>query len=372
MADLVNDVIFTAPQLKENELTLPVTTGSLSAGQVNRSAPFPPQQLMLLFSAYDWEVFISEWAYYQKHRYHLVAGLGGSNDYGVDVACFSSNKGFLGEWDNYQCKRYLSSPLAPNEAIPEVGKILWHIFNGRLTTPSNYYFFSPKDVGPSLKKLLLNPFSLKNEVKSKWDKWCSKSITTTEVIPLIDDFLVFVDSFDFSIFQYKPHLEVIDEHRNTPYHIERFGGGLKDRPISQIPPESPDQIENRYIEQLYEAYSDNQSIDIKPSDIKSYPKLSGHLNRSRETFYEAESLKAFARDSVPEGTFRKLQDQIYHGVIDVEEDEHDDGLKRLNEVTRTAVSLNVNASGLIGVIELKDLKGICHQLANDDRLTWRK
>ncbi len=44
--------------------------------------------------------------------------------------------------------------------------------------------------------------------------------------------------------------------------------------------------------------------------------------RQRERFYHAESLKNFARDTVPTGTFDALQDEIYHGVIDVCEDYH--------------------------------------------------
>ena len=98
----------------------------------------------------------------------------------------------------------------------------------------------------------------------------------------------------------------------------------------------------------------------------------GHYSRSRETFYEAESLRIFARDSVPTGTFEKLKDQVYHGVVDVEEDDHGDGFKRVKAVVKTAATLNVNASGLMTVIEVKDLHGICHQLANEDLLTWRK
>lgn len=364
--------VFTPTELQGMELKSPENTNALTASKVNRTTPFPPQQLILLFSPNEWEVFISEWAYYQKEKYHSATKFGGSKDFGIDVACFTTKNGFLGPWDNYQCKHYKKAALAPSDAIPEIGKILWHIYNGRLTAPSNYYFFAPKDVGTSLKRLLLNADSLKSKVKTEWDNWCSQSITSTENIELTADFLAFVEAFDFSIFQYKSHLEVIEEHRQTPYFIERFGGGLQDRPESRKPPVSPDRVENRYLEQLYEAYSDNLSTVVMPTNIDEYPKLSDHLNRSRETFYEAESLKAFARDSVPQGTFEKLQDQVFYGVKDVEEETHADGLKRVKEVVKTAASLNVNANGLIDVVEVKDLHGICHQLANEDRLIWNK
>jgi len=209
---LDNKIIYTASQLKDVELKAPASSTPLTAATVNRQNPFAPQQLILLFSANDWEIFISEWAHYQRKKYNLVAQLGGSNDYGVDVACFATDDGFLGDWDNYQCKHYASA-LTPGDAIPEIGKFLWHIYNKRLTTPSNYYFFSPKDVGPSLKKLLLNSPSLKKKLKIEWVNWCSKSITSTDTIHLTGNFLDFVDTFDFSIFKYKPHLDVISEHR---------------------------------------------------------------------------------------------------------------------------------------------------------------
>ena len=164
--------------------------------KVNWVSKFPPQQLILLFSHGDWEEFIAEWAHSQKKQYHLVARLGGSNDYGVDVACFHTSKGFLGTWDNFQCKHYKSA-LAPNEAIPEVGKILWHIYKGHLTKPDSYYFFSPKDCGPTLKNLLFNSVKLKAKLIEEWDNWCSRKITKTQVIELSGPFLKFVEEYDF-------------------------------------------------------------------------------------------------------------------------------------------------------------------------------
>ena len=67
--------------------------------------------------------------------------MGGANDFGIDVACFKSDKGFEGPWDNFQCKYYKGEPLAPSTAIPEIGKILWHIHSKKISCPENYYFF---------------------------------------------------------------------------------------------------------------------------------------------------------------------------------------------------------------------------------------
>jgi hypothetical protein len=92
--------------------------------------------------------------------------------------------------------------------------------------------------------------------------------------------------------------------------------------------------------------------------------------RQRISFYKAESLRVYARDSVPPGTFNKLQDDIYSGVIDTAEANHPNGYVRLSSVLSQVGQLDLNRHKLIAVSDIDDRKGICHQLANADRLTW--
>jgi len=343
-----------------------------SAQKVLHGKLITPKQHMLLFSADDWEEFLVEWGQSQKSKYHLVARLGGANDYGIDVASFYTNKGFQGEWDNFQCKYYKDEPLAPGTAIPEVGKLLWHIHNKNITTPKAYYFFAPKDCGPSLKKLLLDSNKLKKKVFDEWDSWCANSITSTQTVLLNGDFLGFFEQFDFGIFQYKPALEVIEEHSKTPYYAIRFGGGLKDRPDPDKPPVNVSDIEARYVEQLNEAYADHKKIPVKDLKLNKYPELESHFGRQREAFYFAESLRAFARDSVPPGTFEALQGDLLDGIIDTAENDHEDGLQKIKEVMKVSLSVPLDANGLFQVVRVKDRHGICHQLANEDQLVWVK
>ncbi len=357
------------------ELELPSPNSEVkytSSQKVLNGKIIPPKQHLLLLSADDWEEFIVEWGHFQKTKYHLVTRLGGANDYGIDVACFYTNKGFQGDWDNFQCKYYKGDPLTPGTAIPEVGKILWHIFNKKITVPKVYYFFAPKDCGSALKKLLLDSSKLKNKFFDEWDKWCANTITSTQAVELEGVFLNFVEQFDFSIFQYKPVLEVIEEHSETPYHAIRFGGGLKDRPDPIEPPENVDEAEVRYVEQLNEAYADHKNVDAKKLDLGDHPELEKHFGRQREAFYFAESLRTFARDSVPPGTFEELQNDMLDGVIDTVENEYEDGLKRLKEVMKESKSVPLDANGLFQVVRVKDRYGICHQLANEEKLLWVK
>lgn len=348
----------------------PASTSTLNIAMAQSGKLLTPEKHLLLISADDWEEFIKEWAQFQKTKYHLVSRLGGASDCGIDVAGFSTANGFDGEWDNYQCKYYKGRPLAPATAMPEIGKILWHVFCKEITLPRKYYFFAPKDCGPALKKLLLNPSRLKQTLFEKWQDWCESSITSTQKVKLNGDFATFVQSIDFSIFQYKPRHEVIEDHRQTPYHVIRFGGGLPPRPAPSAPSAQPLASESRYISQLYEAYSDKQQFTVGADNISAYPKLVSHYSRQREAFFYAESLKNFARDSVPQGTFESLQSEIHSGVTDTCEEDHIHGLARMKAVIDRANQIQLTENGLIQVTKIQDRNGICHQLANEDKLIW--
>ena len=368
----MNDVSKDTFEISTEDIPEPTLQGGVSSGKVVHGKLIPPQQQILLFSADDWEAFVEEWAHYQRTQYKIVTRLSASADMGIDVAGFTDDGGFQGVWDNHQCKHY-GNPIAPSTAIPEIGKCIWHASEGRFAPPRKYYFIAPKDCGMSLKKLLLNSADLKSKLFEKWDDWCADSITSTKTIPLEGDFLAYVEAFDFSIFTFKPTLDIIEEHRKTPYFAARFGGGLPDRPSAETPPEEPDPNESRYLQQLLDAYGDhNGQPCADTSALAAWPELVAHFNRQREVFYHAESLRNFARDNVPQGTFEDLQDEVFSGVIEVEGAAHDSGLSRVNAVTQAAAQLPLTANGLISVTKIQDKKGICHQLANDDRLKWVK
>lgn len=332
----------------------------------------PPQQQILIYSPDEWEGFIHEWVESKKPEYSKVVRLSGATDMGIDVAGLVSAQAFQGVWDNFQCKHY-DNPLTPGTAIPEIGKMLWHSFQGQFKAPRSYFFMAPKGCGISLQRLLLDPASLKAKVIEQWDNWCAKAITANATISLDGPFLAYVDAYDYSTFSYKNPLEVAEEHRKTKYFNVRFGGGLAQRPPVNKPPSNPVPEESRYLEQLFEAYSDSKKMVMKTiSDLSPWPPLTGHYHRQREHFYHAESLRNFARDTVPHGTFESLQDEVHAGVVDISEAEHPDGLACLNAVTQAAQELQLTENGLISVVKVHDRRGICHQLANVDRLKWKK
>lgn len=166
-------------------------------------------------------------------------------------------------------------------------------------------------------------------------------------------------------------MELIEGHSKTGFHAVRFGGGLPPRPDPSLPPEAPADNESRYIHQLLEAYGDHVGSNlIDPSALAPYTQLKRDFLRQRERFYHAESLRNFARDTVPEGTFSALQDEIFHGVVDVCEGGYGDGFERMKATVAHASSVATTANPLVSTIKAQDRQGICHQLANDDRLKW--
>jgi hypothetical protein len=183
-----------------------------------------------------------------------------------------------------------------------------------------------------------------------------------------------IDKFDFSRVSVVPPLKVIADHQNTEYYSIRFGGGLPSRllPIPK-PPTVLLANEHTYIQKLLDAYGEERkaAFPTVESVQTGAPDLGRHLNRSREEFFSAESLRTFSRDNVPDGTFEQLQSEIYDGVQDVYDDQsHKSGYQRVVQTVREARKIALTGNALVGVMHTNDRAGICHQLANDDKMTW--
>jgi hypothetical protein len=307
------------------------------------------------------ERFIEEWASAcLKNKYKKVQRFAGANDKGIDIAGFTDGRLLMGVWDNYQCKHY-DHALHPTDAWSEIGKILWYSFKGHYKPPRAYFFVAPRETGTTLSQLLANPIALKAELKKVWDKTFRDKITNTGSISLTGDFAAYVDKFDFSIFRAKPVREVLEQYKDTPYFVPRFGGGIPARPKPDTPPEEIDARESGYVTKLLAAYADHTKKPVADmAALKKWNKLEQHFKRQREAFYHAESLRVFVRDKVEPGTFESLQDQIYHGVVDTCDAAHADGYERVVAVTGAAQNLPINAHPLSSSTFVQDKHGICH------------
>ena len=139
-----------------------------------------------------------------------------------------------------------------------------------------------------------------------------------------------------------------------------------------LPPEEIGEHEARYVEQLMAAYADKLRIAImQVAGLGTHPELDTHFHRSRRRFYSAEALRVFARDNLPENvTFEEVQDQVLDAVIDRCTEDHPDGFARVVATTTAATSVSITNHYLRHYLKPQSLQGICHQLANDDRLRW--
>lgn len=369
---VANGAAGTAPAVADSgaclqELPQPSALSPANAAALLVGPRLTPRQYIWFYSADAWEDFILEWAALLPD-YVAVKRFGGPNDRGIDIAGLLSHVGLEGAWDCYQCKHY-SRPLEPGDARAEILKILCGVADSHYTMPRKYRFLAPQGCGPGLSRLLSTPSKLKADFLANLDS--AKAPSKHLDKDTFDRVKRLANQTDFSIFGCEELDNVIALHRLSPNHLVRFGGQLPERPKPDMPPNALGQHETRYIEQLMEVYDERfPGNNFSPSVAASNNQTANHYLRQREAFYSAEALRVFARDSVPEGTFSALQEEVFDGVIESCDRSHDNGFERLNSVLRSAASLQLTSNALIAVIDQRDRKGICHQLANEDQLIW--
>lgn len=326
-----------------------------------------PEQHVSIYSDTQWEEFVLEWAT-TLTEYKKVMRNGGANDHGVDVAGFLTDTGFGGEWDCYQCKHYATA-LLPSDAYPEILKVSLGTMSGHYTWPRKYRFVAPKGYGTTLAGVLNSPTKLRIAMKTTLTK--KNSVLAKNLGEhSLEAVLTFLDEADFSGFGSIELHELVTDHQKTRWHSARFGVPLPTRTEMDVPDIGPGEDEQRYVAQLLAAYAERHGESFTPEMAADHKQVGGHYLRQRIAFYSAESLRIFARDSVPVGTFEALQEEILDGVIDVHDGHQGDGLDRLLHVTQSAHQLAMTANGLLPVVKTRDRTGICHQLANDDKLRW--
>jgi hypothetical protein len=244
---------------------------------------------------------------------------------------------------------------------------------GEFTPPDSYVFVTPRGPSTDLLKCLQRG-TLTKELLARWEKEVAPSITKTSVIALTPEIRAVIDAYDFSTVTVASPAKIIDDHQQTRYYVLRFGGGIPSRslPIPK-PPAEFQPYESVYIKKLFEAYADEKGTTFSTIDAlnQAAPELGDHLDRSREQFFSAESLRAFSRDNVHKGTFELLQDELHDGIQEVyKDDEHTSGYKRAVKTVQKSRDIQLTSNPLVGVLLTNDRAGICHQLANDDKITW--
>jgi hypothetical protein len=350
--------------------TIDTPIPTLSPIQVITGLPIHPINRVRIMTDKEFEKLTEAWVGTLKTQYVRVAHFGSAGDKGIDVAGFCDALGFKGVWDSFQCK-HRDHPLRPTDVYADIGKLLWHISNGEYACPRSYRFVGSRDLGTKLNQFLHDPATLKTEVEKNWATSIETSITETTTVTLTGKVKATFDSFDFSIFGHQKLQVILDGLRGTAYYTSTFGGGLPPRPQPAGAPPAVQPREMVYVEKLrkaYSAHSGNPIPDVA-SIVGSRP-FGKHFERQRRAFYFAEGLREFSKETVPPGTFEALQNDILCGVQPVIDAEHKTPYVRLSETVKQAVTLPLTSNALVTATTSLDRHGVCHQLSNDDKLSW--
>jgi hypothetical protein len=338
--------------------------------------PVHPLDRLAGFSDTEFERFVLEWAdgFLRKQlpTGSEIQWRGGAGDKGRDVIALMGVPLPAGRpWSLYQCKHY-AFRLGPADATTEIGKILYYSWTGAYTSPQAVWFVTHKGVTNTLQDLIDAPEKLRAHVIRRWNADCKEKITSKKIIDLDQSLKAHIDAFDFTIFRVKQPLDLLMEHKQTPYHLVVFGQPLINRPPPPKPPSQVAPEEAGYVRQLFEVIAEHIGMPVSVlSDFVHHGTMKGLFERARLTFYCAEGLKELARDHiVDEMYYNTLQQEFADGLYYTYVAAHPSGLERLLRTIDSAIKLQLSEHPLRPHVTPNDRAGICHHLANDGQFQW--
>ena len=359
---------------KLENIPKPKGKGRLSTNEILGGQFTPAIERMRSLSEDEFEDLVLEWADgYLDKKYDKIRQYGGSGDKGRDIVGFYSN----GDIDIYQCKHY-SAILGPANFWIELGKLCHYSYTNQYKVPKSYYIVTTKGVGTKLLDYIENPSEFNDLLIAEWKDKCETKIKSTKTI-LTKEFKEYIENFDFSIVKDKSPLELIEEHKKTTYYAQRFGGGLiKYRNLIPKPTKGIQKHELNYTTLLFEAYSTKTGVEIKNQTIleKTDKDLSIHFEDERTSYYCAESLDKFSRDNFADLTippFDELkEDSLLVLKAKLRLSSHSDTLDRLEDSKLAIMTQEFASNPLHKEIRNLDKAGMCHYLANEKSIKWKK
>jgi len=321
-----------------------------------------PVQLIMFYPPAEWEQFIFEWVTARRGFFAEVKRLGGAGDRGIDIAHLRTAQGLDGDWDCYQCKHY-ENAVNWSGILPELVKVFRHSARGDYTFPSKYVIVAPKGVSTDLENTLNSPERMRARFLDDLAKHWHEDADYDAIVALASRAL-------FDRFTSANLLEILDEHARTRWHSFRFGTALPARSAVTPPPTTFGDHEMPYLTKLLDVYREQFPEINTLSEAEMDKRTRTDLQKHRVRFFKAEELQSYARDSVPEGVYEAFKSDIYDGVYDVFALPDQSGRQRLTGVLTAAGQLNLMSHLLHTRAEQDDIKGACHQLANEDQLWW--
>lgn len=314
------------------------------------------------------ELFVRDWVSNKLGAYVEVCRFSGAKDLGRDVVGFLTESKHEGDWENYQCKQY-AKRLPTDTAICELGKILYYSWKGDFTPPSKYFFVAPKGLNRNLETLIFNPSKLKSAVVDEWDKYCRYKIIENGDIPLSDELRLVLERFNYSSVTRIALEDMLSDPAAKKVLFKYFGADPGMSPRGIVPPAILDS-ESEYIRQLVGVYAEKESVIINNhEELDAFPQYKKNLTLQRERFFDADAFKRYYRDNTDAEVIDGFEEDIYHGVVDVFETVHPNGMDKVQSVMTQAAAIQTSgATAKYARVPVK--QGICHHFVNDGKFKW--
>lgn len=325
-----------------------------------------------------YEELIASWAYCclkeAENGYEDVLRLGGAGDGGMDVVAFYEQA--TRDCDIYQCKHY-DAPINKSAIIAELGKFLYHVYKELLPCPRSYYLMAPKGLSSPFTHIYTNSEKLKQTIKSEWDASIADHITKGRSIKYEGELVEFLNNFDYTIFKFYSAdrlLNDIQKKENRHVYHQYFGVRKEELVREKLStPSDLSEYESNYIGHLIDAYNDVKDDGVTPENVEESA-FGKHYKRSRDEFWLAESVRKMGVENCPGDIdeFQELEEDMMHHVADKYEDVYENAYKKLKAVTDKSTSFPKKERIISGELGPAELKGVCFQLSNEDRLIWKE
>lgn len=325
--------------------------------------------LIRVLPADQLEDFVNDWLAQRCMDYHSHELWRGTGDMGRDVTGYVTDKRMEGPWDNFQCKQ-LNQSLSEIAAFVELGKIFMHAAAGEYSLPRSYTFVAPRGVARAVQQFVAHPERFRKAFLERWNTDIAKRLVERQTIQLTPEIETMIRVFDFTQIHWIDAARLVEDPTCMPALVKWFDEDPGPSPRGVVPDEI-EANESCYIGQLLKLYEEKgPGVYPDAAAALASPEYGTHFRNQRTRFFDSMAFDRFYRDSTPEDYLSTFKDEIYHGVIEIHDEDHENGLARLRQVMRQAAILQ--PSGILGKHAGPQVKqGTCHQFANEGRLPWQ-
>jgi hypothetical protein len=325
-------------------------------------------RLILALTDDELEAFVREWTDHKK-EYLEVQRFTGPGDMGRDVVGYLTRNRHEGPWHNYQCKQY-GRTLQTARGLAELGKILYYSHHGEFTVPTAYFFVAPRGLNRNLRSYISKPTELKDALLLGWDQYCAKTIAEGPPIRLTPELAAHISAWDPSSVKAVSLDEILTDPAAKPVLASWFGVDPGPPPLGVVP-DTIEEHEMPYIQQLLDAYGERDCCSIDKDGAQTHTVHGPHLRLQRERFFDADAFARFYRDNTMQADIDILRRDVRHGVAETHAADYPDSLRRVDAVM-TQAALVSPSGALARHASVPVRQGVCHHFANEGILRWRK